>query len=113
MRKAAIILALTLSACAQDRAGLTVADISWCPGPDERQVLCGAKLIDGKERQDVELLVTLPDGGGVDYRARAVLAFEGQQIRAAVHAALIRELGQASPGLVDAIVSAVTGGVPR
>jgi hypothetical protein len=106
---APLLLALALSACAQDRAGLTVAEVSWCPGPDGQAIICGAKLTDGKERQDVELSVMLPDGGGVDYKARAVKAFDGQRIRAAVHAALIRELGQATPGLVDAIVAAVAG----
>lgn len=109
---ATFIILWSLAGCAspQDGAGMTVARVTWCPEPDGALRLCGAEIMDGKERRDVSLALRLPDGTAVVYQAADVRAFEAQALRAAVEKALIEEIGEAAPAVVEAVVAAVLKG---
>ncbi|MGB0750254.1 MAG: hypothetical protein ACPGO3_16060 [Magnetospiraceae bacterium] len=90
----------------QNHAGLTMAEVFWEDG-----ALKSASIIDGKEKQDVALVVRLPEGGSVDYRAAGVSAFQGQAIRGAVEQAVAAHLADAAPGVVQAITETILRGI--
>jgi len=96
--------ALLLGGCAQNDAGLTRAKVTWCDGH-----ICGAEIIDGKEKAVVGLKVAFPDGAVVEYSATDVKAFRAFEIRGAVENALIETTGKAVPEVVSAVTRAVLG----
>lgn len=103
-----------LSGCAgfQDRAGITHVAADW---NQESGKLESLTWTDGKEKQNVTLGVTFPDGAGVTYSARDVRAFEGQEIRGRVAEAIAGVLGDVGPGVLQSLTSAVLeaiGGSP-
>lgn len=111
MKRLAIASLVFLSACAgeQRAAGITLATVKWCADDKGVTHLCGAEIIDGKERADVVLNVTLPNGASVRYLAKDVRAFKAHEIRAAVETALIETTGEAAPEIVSSIVRGVLG----
>lgn len=119
---AASLILLAMTGCAtlgaesaQGRAGVTDVEVRWCERADgSDRYLCGARWVDGKERQDVSLTLDLPDGGKLRYAASGVAAFDGQRLRAEVERALVEQVGAAAPAAVDAIMRAIraTVGVP-
>ena len=114
---AAPVASLLLTACAgavpgspQGHAGIARAKVEFCEsanGNHDRYV-CAAEVVDGKERESVRLKVDLPLKGTVEYEAAGVRAFDGQEARAAVEQAVSDDVRQAFPGLVDAVVKALT-----
>ena len=104
MKRLIVLAAMAVGACAQSDAGLTRAHVDWCDGK-----LCGASIIDGKEKGDVALRVAFPDGAEVEYRATDVKAFRAFEVRAAVERALAETAGQAAATVASAVTKAVLG----
>lgn len=111
MKRLILASLLFLSACAgeQKAAGITLATVKWCADDKGVTHLCGAEIVDGKERADVVLNVTLPNGASVSYLAKEVRAFKAHEIRAAVETALIEQTGEAAPEIVSSIVRGILG----
>ena len=99
---------IALSACGiigpQAKAGLTVADIEWCG-----EHICSVNFSDGKEKRGVNLSVESPSGLVVKYSASDVAAFKAHEVRGAVEQAISADVKETAPGLVDAVVKALTG----
>lgn len=114
---AAMLAMLALTACAagaipgnpQGHAGIAEAEVAFCESKDpaKDRYVCSARVIDGKERENVELLVTLPLKGTVRYTAAGVKAFDGHKAREAVETAISSDMRQAFPGIVDAVTKAL------
>lgn len=114
---AAILASLALTACAagaipgnpQGHAGIAEAKVEFCGSKDpaKDRYLRSARVIDGKERENVELLVTLPLKGTVRYSATGVKAFDGHKAREAVESAISNDMRQAFPGVIDAVTKAL------
>lgn len=110
---AVFMAAFVLSACAgavpwndQNAAGVTKAEVTWSP----EGKLQKARIIDGKEKEDVKLSVKLPSGAEVKYSASGVMAFDGQEVRAKVEAAVSDDVRAVAPDIVDTIVTAIVPG---
>lgn len=118
---AALITSFILSGCAagavpwnpQGHAGIAEAEVTFCESRDgsKDRYICSARVIDGKEREDVSLEVALPLKGTVRYRAAGVRAFDGQKAREAVETAISKDAKDAFPGIVDAVMNALTAGL--
>jgi len=111
-----IIALLFISACGsvpwnkQQYAGLNSVHFSWCKAEEGSTYLpCKVRIIDGKEQGSIDFKFQMPDGTILNFTADNVKAFEGQALRAEVEKAVAEQIGEVSPGLVDAILSAVTG----
>lgn len=105
-------LAIILSGCGvTNYAGLARFDIDWCEA-GERFQICRVRVIEGKEKASIKVTVTFPDGSTLIYEATDVKSFEGQALRADVQRALVEQLGEVAPGVVDAIVKAILGRPP-
>jgi hypothetical protein len=112
-----VLGAFTLSACVagaipgnpQGYAGIAKAEVAFCESrdPAKNRYVCSARVIDGKERENVELVVNLPLRGTVRYTAVGVKAFDGQRARAAVESAISSDIRQAFPGIVDTVTKAL------
>ena len=106
---AALLFAAFVAACTQSHAGLTEAEVKWCPDEAGKTRLCGAKIIDGKEKKSVTLAVKLADGSTVYYAAADVLAFQAFAIRAEVEKSLTETVGKTIPEIATAVTRAVIG----
>ena len=108
------LIGIMLSGCAagvalpssnqQGRAGVSDWEISFNP---ETGNVEDVRIIDGKEKADVNFKVDLKSGTA-EYSAKDVDAFEGQKARAAVEQALYENGIPILPGLVDSIVKAIS-----
>ena len=109
-----------LSACAgavpwnnQNNAGIVEIEIGYKKVSDaegnEGYQIDKANIVDGKENGAVQVKFTLPDGTIFNYAADDVKAFDGQALRADVEKALSEQLGTVAPGVVDSVISAITG----
>ncbi len=114
MAALAVIAVTALGGCAgavfgnpQGNAGITHAEVKVCESDGGTPYVCGAEIVDGKEKQNVKLTVEHPDGWKVRYAAAGVTAFEGQKIRGAVEEAVSEDAKAASPGIVDKITSSL------
>lgn len=93
----------------QADAGITKAEVEVCEDQAGKAYVCKAKIIDGKEKQSVKLIVTFPGGPEVRYAAADVRAFDAHRARAAVEAAISSDVKDAAPGIVDVVMKAVLG----
>ena len=76
--------------------------------PGETPFIKSVTFTDGKEKQSIKLIVELVGGKPkLTYVAAGVLAFDGQKLRAAVEKAISRDVREASPAIVDTIMSAI------
>jgi len=114
---APLALILFLAACGaipgneQVNAGITHATVKVCQKKDGGVFVCAAEIIDGKEKQNVSLVIKNPVGWQVEYSANGVRAFEGQKIRGAVEDAISDDLKAAAPGIVDSVMGAIVKAV--
>ena len=112
---AILVLAVVLSGCAgavpwndQTKAGLTVAEVEWCESAETAdKYLCGARIVDGKEKKDVTLTIRLPNKAEVHYSAQGVKAFPAHKVRAAVEEAISADVKDSAPGIVDSLVESL------
>ena len=110
-------LGLALAGCAalgssdQATAGLTIAEVEWCPSPGtaEKPFVCALRFRDGKEKEAVSLSLRHPSGIEVSYAANSVRAFDAIVARAEVEKALAAAGIEATPSLVDLVLRAVAG----
>ncbi len=109
--------ALALSACAgavpwnpQGYAGINLVEAEF-EVPENAAGPTRLRILGGKEQESVAFKASLPDGTVVEYGAAGVGAFDGQRVRAAVEEAVSKDAREASPGIVDAIMKAVSGAV--
>ncbi len=112
-----LFAALFLGGCAgtipgasqQGTAGITDVRLEWCAptGADARKYLCGVRWTDGKEKTNVKLSVTFPDGTRLAYSADGVKAFKAHEVRAAVEQAISEDVREVLPNIVDIIVDAL------
>ena len=77
------ILALAVSACAQDYAGITRAEVTFEDG-----ALAAVSFIGGKESQRMRWMLRGPNDLSAYYEAHDLRAFDGQALRAEVHGIL-------------------------
>lgn len=108
------LLAIGLTACgstdadnAQTRAGIADAELATAVGPDGVPYISAMRLIDGKERGDVTLVIETPAGHKVRYSATDVLAFQGQQFRAELENAIADAWKDATPEVVGKVADSV------
>lgn len=122
---APLLLLFVITACAgavpwnpQGYAGITKWKVM--PSADCLKVaktdktLCYELLVmDGKEKQDVTFKITRsPDGTFlVEYDAKGVKAFTGQQIRAEVEIQVTKTLETILPGMVESLVKGIIEGI--
>lgn len=112
-----ILTTIVLSGCAgavpwnkQNYAGINEVSFSWCKANDGKTYMpCNVKITNGKENGGIKFSFEMPDGTILNFSADDVRAFEGQSIRANVEKAIAEQLGDVAPGVVDAIIKAVTG----
>jgi len=111
-----ILSIISLSACGavpwnkQNYAGINEVNFSWCKANEGKTYMpCNVKIINGKENGAIEFSFEMPDGTILNFAADDVKAFPGQDIRAKVEIAVVNQLGDVAPGLVDAIVKAIMG----
>jgi len=110
----AIIALVSVSACGavpwnkQQYAGINSVKFEWCK-IDGSYLPCHVRIIDGKEQGAIDFKFQMPDGTILNFAADNVKAFEGQRLRAEVEKAIAEQLGEVSPGLVDAILNAIGG----
>ena len=110
-----LILLVLLSGCgaipgnSQVDAGMTRALIEWKTDKDGISRISRAEIINGKEMQDVRLRAKLADGTSIDYSATAVKAFQAHAVRSAVEKQISSDVREMVPGIVDNIVTAITG----
>lgn len=109
---AAAALSAMLMGCAgavpwnkQQFAGLTWAALSNCTDAS-----CEFLVVDGKESGAIDFKVKFASGTIMNFAADDVRAFDGQALRAEVEKIVAEQAGDAAPGIVDAILDAVTGG---
>lgn len=109
---------LSLTACAgsfpapyeadynpQAYAGITHVDAKW---KENGEGLERIQVFQGKEGESFDVTADLKNGT-VTWSGKNVKAFDGQALRAAVEQAVSADVKEAFPGIVDAIVKAVTG----
>ena len=73
------ILALAVSACARDYAGIIRAEVTFEDG-----ALAAVSFIGGKETQRMRWMLRGPNGLSAYYEAHDLRAFDGQALRAEV-----------------------------
>ena len=93
------ILALAVSGCAQDYAGITRAEITFKQG-----ALAAVSFIGGKESQRMRWMLRGPNGLSAYYEAHDLRAFDGQALRAEVHGVLAGAGVEGAGRLADLIV---------
>ena len=112
-------LSLGLTACGavpwndQENAGLTDMHIYW--GYDEaNQIVYPSEIrvTDGKEAGEIDLKFQMQDGTVLNFNGTEIRAFEGQALRAEVERVIAEQVGDVAPGVVDAIIGAITGVAP-
>lgn len=93
------ILALAVSACAQDFAGITRAEVTFEDG-----ALAAVSFIGGKESQRMRWMLRGPKGLSAYYEAHDLRAFDGQALRAEVHGILAGAGVKGAGRLADMII---------
>lgn len=110
-------MVISLIACAgavpwnkQNYAGINEVSFSWCKADEGKiYVPCNVKITNGKENGNIKFAFEMSDGTILNFSAEDVKAFGGQNIRANVEKAVAEQLGDVAPGVVDAIITAITG----
>ena len=93
------ILALAVSACAQDYAGITRAEVTFEDG-----ALAAVSFIGGKESQRMRWMLRGPKGLSAYYEAHDLRVFDGQALRAEVHVILTGAGVEGAERLADVII---------
>jgi len=111
-----IALSLILSGCVgavpwnkQQYAGINYVQFEWCETSDS-YMPCKVTIIDGKEQGAIDFSFQIDDTI-LNFAADDVKAFTGQELRARVEQVVAEQLGDVGPGVVDAIIAAITGGL--
>ena len=109
----AIVLAVTVTACAgalpwndQNDAGMEKWSVQYKDG-----VIDKVSYINGKELGASDIKIELADGTILNFSGNDITAFQGQEFRADVEKAITEQLGTVAPGVIDAIIKAISGGV--
>jgi hypothetical protein len=100
-----LVLGLFLTGCggAQEYAGINFGKMTFSPDGMPLAIL----IAGGKESSRVELTGETGTGLKFSYTATDLRAFEAHAIRAEVEKALIETIGNAAPGVVDSLTSAI------
>lgn len=93
----------------QGVAGITDVEVHFkdtCSDPSLPGCLSSVRWRDGKESASLKASLDLSTGT-FNYDRSDVRAFDGQRVRAAVEKVVAEQVGNVTPGVVDAIVRAV------
>jgi len=94
----------------QNYAGIEFWEVDYEQNDGGQFQISNVTYINGKEAGSSEIKIALADGTILNFAGDDILAFEGQEIRANVERAVAEQLGEVAPGVVDAIIAAITGG---
>lgn len=123
MKIAAVLAAaLMLPACAggwiggpQQHAGIETLRVKYelatLADGSESPYIKDVYYRSGKETNMAQLVFELPDGTKLNFDTDLAKAFEGQALRAEVERVVAEQVGDVAPGVVDAIIKALTGGI--
>lgn len=104
-----LVILLMLAGCgAQNYAGISEWDFKACTTDNGQPYPCRIHVVNGKEGENVKAFVEMSDGTKFSYEATKVTAFEGQALRADVEKVIAEQIGDVGPGVVDAIIGAIT-----
>lgn len=105
-------LGLALMGCAgavpwnkQNFAGIEEWSVDYSEGKIDQ-----VHYVNGKELGGSEIKIQLADGTVLNFSGNDITAFGGQEQRAAVEKAIVEQLGDVGPGVVDAVLKALRGG---
>jgi len=119
MKNILMVVAMSslLGACAgglpwgpQQEAGIETLRIEYGKQDNGKLVIDKVFYRSGKETQKAALVFELPDGTKLNFDTEDARAFEGQALRARVEEVVLEQVGNVAPGVVDAIVGALTNG---
>lgn len=106
------LVLLSLSGCAgalpwndQNAAGMEKWSVTYKDGAINK-----VQYINGKEAGASDIVIQLADGTVLNFTGSDIKAFQGQELRASVEKAIAEQLGSVSPGVIDAILKAISGG---
>ena len=96
----------------QNYAGLTHVELTGCNEDQgvEGQMYCHVTIYDGKEKTNVNVVVSKNPTTGelrAEYSATNVEAFGGQELRAAVDEAAAATIEKMTPSIIDAVKAAI------
>lgn len=112
------LISLSLSACGamgmnkQQYAGLEVWKVTGNQTTDGTWQVTDVEYTNGKELNTSNIAISLNNGETIlNFDGSGIKAFDGQELRAAVDKVVAEQVGNNVPGLTDAIIKVLTGGV--
>lgn len=111
-----ILTMVALSGCAgalpwndQNKAGSESVSIQYF---ESSQKVKSVTYEHWKETEASTALIWLADGTRIELEAKGTKAFDAIRQRAGVEKAVMDQIGEVAPGVVDAIIKALKGGTP-
>lgn len=113
-----ICLLFSITACGalgmnkQQYAGLEVWKVTGNQTREGTWQVTDVEYTNGKELNTSNIAISLNNGETIlNFDGSGIKAFDGQELRAAVDKVVAEQVGNNVPGLTDAIIKVLTGGV--